>query len=152
MQEKYNVKPSLAAVALFALLLLLSPIFGTHSLLTSLVCYLIPAYLSFRALESSDKEDDIRYLTYWVLFSLAEISTPLLRLFFNRFFYMVFRMTVTFLLLHPLSDLALRAYQSLLRPFLIRHEKEIDAGIEDLAKKGKQKVIDGISEGIRQLS
>lgn len=54
-EEKYNVKPSLAAVVLFAVLLLLSPLLGTHSLLTSVICYLIPAYLSFLALESTDK-------------------------------------------------------------------------------------------------
>jgi hypothetical protein len=54
-QEKYKLKPSIVAVGLFVLLLLLSPVLGTHSLLTSVVCYLIPAYLSFRALESSDK-------------------------------------------------------------------------------------------------
>jgi hypothetical protein len=87
-----------------------------------------------------------------VLFSLAEVGTPLLRLFFNRFFYMVFRMAVTVVLLHPLSDLALRAYHSLLRPFLLKHEQQIDTGLDDLARNGKKKIIDGIGEGIRQIS
>lgn len=48
--EKYNIKASQAAILLFILLLLLSPVLSTHSLLTSLVCYLIPAFLSYRAL------------------------------------------------------------------------------------------------------
>lgn len=125
-EEKYKVKPSLAAIALFALLLLLSPILGMHSLLTSFVCYLIPAYLSFLALESTDKEDDIRYLNYWIIFSLAEVFTPFLRFFFNSFFYMLFRMAVTALLLHPMSDLSLKIYNGFIRPFLLRHEKKID--------------------------
>jgi receptor expression-enhancing protein 5/6 len=70
-EEKYKIKPSVVLLIAFVLLLLLSPILNTHSLLTSIVCYLIPAYLSFIALESTDKEDDIRYLTYWIIFSLV---------------------------------------------------------------------------------
>lgn len=151
-EEKYKVKPSLAAIALFVLLLILSPVFGTHSLLTSIVCYLIPAYLSFLALESTDKEDDIRYLNYWIIFSLAEVTTPFLRLFFNKFFYMLFRMAVTVLLLHPLSDLSLKCYNNVVRPFLLKHEKEIDGKIDDLAKEGKKRVLEEISEGIKNLN
>ena len=56
-------------------LLLLSPMLHTHSLVTSIVCYLVPGYLSFLALESKDKDDDIRYLNYWIIFSLAEVFT-----------------------------------------------------------------------------
>ena len=151
-EEKYKVKPSLAAIGLFVLLLLLSPVLGTHSLLTSLVCYLVPAYLSFLALESIDKEDDIRYLNYWILFSLAEVFTPFLRLFFNKFFYMIFRMAVTVLLLHPLSDLSLKCYNGFVRPFLLRHENDIDKKIDEVTKEGKRKVLDGISEGIKNIN
>lgn len=120
------MKPSLAAIGLFVVLLVLSPLLNTHSLITSIICYLIPAYLSFQALESTDKEDDIRYLNYWILFSLAEVFTPFLRLFFNKFFYMIFRIAVTFLLLHPLSNFSVKCYNNFVRPFLLRHEKQID--------------------------
>lgn len=54
-EEKYKVKPSVVLLGVFAALLILSPILKTHALLTSIVCYLIPAYLSFVALESTDK-------------------------------------------------------------------------------------------------
>lgn len=91
--------------------------------MTSFVCYLIPAYFSFLALESTDKDDDVRYLNYWILFSLSELGTPFLRLFFNNFFYMLLRMTITVLLLHPLSNLSLKVYNGFVRPFLLNHEK-----------------------------
>ena len=87
-----------------------------------------------------------------MLFSLAELFTPLLRLFFNRFFYMVFRMAVTLLLLHPLSDLSLKFYNNLLRPFLLKHEKDIDNEVETMAEAGKKKVLDSIEKGIKELS
>jgi len=120
-ETKYKVKPSYVLLGLFAILLILSPILNTHSLLTSIICYLIPAYLSFIALESTDKEDDIRYLTYWIIFSLAEVGTPFLRFFLSSFFYMTFRIALTIVLLHPLSDLSLKVYNNLVKPFLVKH-------------------------------
>ena len=100
-KEKLNIQPSVLLLIIFVVLLLLSPFLKTHTIMTSLVCYLIPAYLSFLALESKDKEDDIRYLTYWIIFSAAEVSTPFLKMFFNRFTYMTFRIILTLALLHP---------------------------------------------------
>ncbi len=49
-EEKYNYKPSTIAIFVFILLLILSPFLKTHSLLISIVCYLVPGYLSFKAL------------------------------------------------------------------------------------------------------
>lgn len=120
-EEKYKIKPSVVLLIAFVLLLLLSPILNTHGLLTSIVCYLIPAYLSFIALESTDKEDDIRYLTYWIIFSLVEVSTPVFRLFFNKFMYMIIRVLITVVLLHPLSNVASTIYNNFVRPFLSQH-------------------------------
>lgn len=122
-EEKYSVKPSIAVVAGFFVLLLISPLLNTYALMTSFVCYLLPAYFSFLALESTDKDDDVRYLNYWILFSLSELCTPFLGIFFNNFFYMLLRMTITVLLLHPLSNLSLKVYNGFVRPFLLNHEK-----------------------------
>lgn len=150
-EEKTKVKPSVLLLIVFVLLLLLSPIFKTHTIMTSLVCYLIPAYLSFLALESKDKEDDIRYLTYWIIFSVAEVGTPLLRLFFNRFTYMVFRIFITLVLLHPESPACSLIYNKAVKPFLSEHEKTIDKKLDELAKEGKKKIVEGVQEGLNHL-
>jgi receptor expression-enhancing protein 5/6 len=150
-EEKLKIKPSLALLLLFVVLLVLSPLLNTHALLTSVVCYLIPAYLSFIALESTDKEDDIRYLTYWIIFSFVEVSSPVFKLFFNKFTYMTFRILVTLALLHPLSSLANVIYNKFVRPFLASHQQEIDAKLDELAKEGKKKLAEGVTEGLQQL-
>jgi hypothetical protein len=54
-EEKVKLKPSVVLLILFVVLIVLSPFLKTHNLLTSIICYLIPAYLSFIALESIDK-------------------------------------------------------------------------------------------------
>ena len=128
-EQKYKVKPSVLALGIFIVLLALSPILHTHSLLTSVVCYLVPGYLSFLALESKDKDDDIRYLNYWIIFSATEVFTPLLRIFFSKFFYMLVRIAITIVLLHPLSDLSLKIYNTVVRPFLVKHESTIDENL-----------------------
>ena len=49
-EEKTKLKPSYLLLIILVILLLLSSVLHTHYLLTSIVCYLAPAYLSFLAL------------------------------------------------------------------------------------------------------
>lgn len=150
-EEKYKVKPSVVGLGVFLGLLILSPLLHTHSLLTSVVCYLVPGYLSFLALESKDKDDDIRYLNYWIIFSVAEVFTPFLRIVFSKFFYMLVRITITIVLLHPMSDLSLKIYNTVVRPFLAKHESTIDENLEKFAEEGKKKIIEGVKEGLDHM-
>ena len=81
-----------------------------------------------------DKDDDIRYLNYWIIFSVAEVFTPFLRIVFSKFFYMLVRITITIVLLHPMSDLSLKIYNTVVRPFLVKHESTIDENLERFAE------------------
>lgn len=42
-------------------------------LLSNLIGFLYPAYASIKAVESSGKEDDTKWLTYWVVFSFITL-------------------------------------------------------------------------------
>lgn len=150
-EEKFKVKPSVVLLILFVVLILLTPFLKTHSILTSIICYLIPAYLSFIALESIDKQDDIRYLTYWIIFSIVEVSTPFFRLFFNKFIFMIIRISITLILLHPLSNINSLIYNNIIRPFLNQHEKTVDKKIDGLAQEGKKKIVEGVEQVINRL-
>jgi receptor expression-enhancing protein 5/6 len=150
-KNRWNIRPSLAVLAVCLILFLLSLVLNISPLLTGIVCYLIPAYLSFLALESTEKEDDIKYLTYWIIFSAAEVSTPLARLLLSKFIYMFFRIVLTIVLLHPATNFSVKIYNSFVRPFLAKHEKEIDQQIDDIGKKGKKVILEGVTEGIKKL-
>lgn len=42
-------------------------------LLSNLIGFLYPAYASIKAVESSGKDDDTKWLTYWVVFSFITL-------------------------------------------------------------------------------
>jgi receptor expression-enhancing protein 5/6 len=42
-------------------------------LLSNLVGFVYPAYASFKAIESPSKEDDVQWLTYWVVFGFMNV-------------------------------------------------------------------------------
>lgn len=113
---------------------------------------MVPAYLSFLALESVDKEDDVKYLTYWIIFSIAEVSTPLFKILLSSFVYSYFRIILTLLLLHPLTGFSNKIYYKLVEPFLKKHETTIDQNLSNLAKEGKERIVDGVEEGLKKLS
>src|ERR1700733_9989498 len=76
-ERTVTVKPSIIALGItsFSLLLLL---IGYGSLSICILGYVLPAYFTFLSLESADTVDDVKYLTYWILFSSTEVLTPLL--------------------------------------------------------------------------
>ena len=64
---------------------------------------------------------------------------------------MLIRIAITVALLHPMSDLSLKIYNKLVRPFLTKHEGTIDEKLDNLAKEGKKRVIEGVKEGLEHL-
>ena len=49
-----------------------------HHILRKMLCFLAPAYLSMTALTTSEKEDDLSWLRYWVVIALASVPEILL--------------------------------------------------------------------------
>jgi receptor expression-enhancing protein 5/6 len=55
----------MGAVGLATILIFINALAAPTS---NLVGWLLPAYLSFKAIETTGHEDDIQWLTYWVVF------------------------------------------------------------------------------------
>ena len=69
-EEKTGVKPIFLVLAgvLVVILMVMSGFLA--SLLANLVGFLYPAFKSIKALESTDRDDDRQWLTYWTVYGL----------------------------------------------------------------------------------
>jgi len=88
--------------------------------ISNFIGWLLPAYLSFRALETKGADDDIQWLTYWVIFGffnfLESIALGLVLYYFP--FYYVFKTAFVIWLQLPATLGARTLYLSVARPLL----------------------------------
>ncbi|KZO99650.1 hypothetical protein CALVIDRAFT_476731 [Calocera viscosa TUFC12733] len=88
--------------------------------ISNFIGWLLPAYLSFRALESKETDDDIQWLTYWVVFGffnfLESVALSLVLYYFP--FYYVFKTAFIVWLQLPATRGARTLYLSVARPLL----------------------------------
>ncbi|KAJ3121822.1 hypothetical protein HK098_003336, partial [Nowakowskiella sp. JEL0407] len=85
-------------------------------------------YASFKAIESSQKEDDVQWLTYWTVYgflNIVEFFTDII-LFWVPFYH-VFKTVILLYLFMPQFAGAQVLYKKVFRPYLVSSEKNIDA-------------------------
>ena len=138
-----RIKNSYLVIALgtiFSLMVLLNL---WACLLTDLLGFMYPAYASFKAIESKRTDDDVQWLTYWVVFGLfkvIEFFTDLL-LHYIPFYYAFKAVAILYLVL-PTFNGATVLYKSFLRPWLVVNESQIDKEIEKI----KKSVLNSVDE------
>ncbi|KAG6855704.1 hypothetical protein H0H87_011829 [Tephrocybe sp. NHM501043] len=81
LEARTQVPKSYAVLGAFFLLAVLHLINPLAAVVSNLVGWALPAYLSFKAIESPSPQDDIQWLTYWVVFGFFNfVETFALRL------------------------------------------------------------------------
>ncbi|KAK3828354.1 MAG: TB2/DP1, HVA22 family-domain-containing protein [Benniella sp.] len=105
-------------------------------LLSNLLGWVYPAYRSFKALETPEKEDDKQWLTYWTVYGFVAILESFTDVLLYWFPFYFFLKTVFFLwLMVPSFNGAITVYNRLLRPFLLQHKGNIDSSYQNLKTK-----------------
>ena len=108
-----------------AILLLVTFIlgFGGLKLVTDMIGFLYPAYMSFKSMESSPKgvpEDATLWLTYWVIFATLSVAEGLFTFIVNMIpFYYFIKMGLIVWLYHPKTAGAEVFYNQIVRPKII---------------------------------
>eukprot|EP01017_Pseudomicrothorax_dubius_P001439 TRINITY_DN0_c483_g1_i1.p1 TRINITY_DN0_c483_g1~~TRINITY_DN0_c483_g1_i1.p1 ORF type:complete len:189 (+),score=70.78 TRINITY_DN0_c483_g1_i1:17-583(+) len=116
------------------------------NMISSVIGFLYPAYMSFKALESKSSTDkDFReWLTYWVVYSFLVAVDPILSIAFfwlNPFYYLI-KVAFYVALFHPKTRGASIIYERYLRDLLKRYENQIDEGL--------RKINEGIDTTVTQ--
>ncbi|EAR87858.1 HVA22/TB2/DP1 family protein (macronuclear) [Tetrahymena thermophila SB210] len=130
------VKPSHIILSLSAVLVLLSLLNVGSSLICNIVGFIYPAYMSFKALETTDNKDDKQWLTYWVVYSLFTVMDSFIgfTLSFIPFYYFL-KLAFFVYLFHPKTLGAVVVYDKVVQPLLKKYESDIDQNINKLASK-----------------
>ncbi|XP_067001771.1 receptor expression-enhancing protein 5 isoform X2 [Anabrus simplex] len=140
MEEKTGVKRLyifLAAIVFTAIYM----VFGyAAQLFCGVIGFVYPAYCSIKALESPGKDDDTKWLTYWVVFaafSIVEYFSDFLLHWFP--FYWLAKCLFHIWCFVPLeSNGSMVIYHRIIRPKFLKHQEQVDNTLRDLAGSGIQ--------------
>ncbi|KAF0456443.1 TB2/DP1, HVA22 family-domain-containing protein [Gigaspora margarita] len=149
LEERTNVPKTYmaAGVVTFVFTLIFFNVWG--ELLSDVIGWLYPAYASFKAIESPEKEDDVQWLTYWTVYgfiNMVEFFSDII-LYWVPFYFLFKTVFFLWLFLPPFRG-AQMIYTKFLGPTLRAYE----GGIDDKLKNLKDKIEDATKEAVKNIA
>ncbi|KAG6874142.1 hypothetical protein C0995_005560 [Termitomyces sp. Mi166 len=119
-EQRTQVPKSYAVLGVISFLALLHLVNSLAVIVSNLVGWALPAYLSFKAIESPAPQDDIQWLTYWVVFgflNFLESFASSLVLYYIPWYYTFKTLFIIWLQL-PVFRGAQTTYLAVIKPIL----------------------------------
>ena len=106
--------------------------------ITTVIGVLYPAFMSFVALESEEKEDDKQWLTYWVVYGLFQIIDQFGGIILGLIpFYFFLKLIALVLLFHPSVMGAVYVYDKFFSNMVKAYRGQIEGTINNMQKQAE---------------
>eukprot|EP00118_Oscarella_pearsei_P024616 m.306434 g.306434 ORF g.306434 m.306434 type:complete len:199 (+) comp41232_c0_seq1:116-712(+) len=110
------------------------------ALLCNFIGVVYPAYRSCKALETDDKDDDVQWLTYWVVFavfSIVEFFSDIL-LSWMPFYFLLKCVFLVWCMVPITGNGSDVIYNRVIRPYFLKYQSKVDKTIDDAKKTAGQ--------------
>ena len=148
-EKRSQVNPKVLIGGL-AVALILTTTKWFSSYVTCLVGVLCPTYLSLKALESPEEDDDKHFLTYWVVYGLFAVFDLFTSFLINRIpFYYTLKLAFLIWMFMPNFKGSIYVYNYVIGPLFKKYESKFDKGVAKIIKKGEKladKAMDVLEE------
>ena len=120
------------------------------SYVTCLVGVVCPTYMSLKAIDSTEDDDDIQYLTYWVVYGLFSVFDIFTSFLINMIpFYYTLKLAFLIWLFMPNFKGAVYIYKWVIAPLFRKYESKFDKGVNKIINKG-EKMADKAKEVLEE--
>ncbi|XP_049785051.1 receptor expression-enhancing protein 6-like [Schistocerca cancellata] len=112
----------------------------------NLIGFVYPAYRSIKALETPQKDDDTKWLTYWVVFALFSVTEFFSGLLVHWFpFYWLLKCMFFIWCFVPLeANGSMVIYRNVIRPYFIKHHAQVDSAMSNIADSATKLIAENI--------